>query len=71
MIYLPTKYNGLCVVLWLMESPSLSAKYNTKPRTKVWGFVVFATSLDVSIEARGSWGEVCTSNTVLCNLLEF
>jgi hypothetical protein len=53
------------------SNPSLSAKYNTKPRTKVWGFVVFATSLDVSIEARGSWGEVCTSNTVLCNLLEF
>jgi hypothetical protein len=53
------------------SNPSLSAKYNTKPRTKVWGFVVFATSLDVSIEARGSWGEACTSNTVLCNLLEF
>ena len=36
MIYLTNKYNGLCVVLYVMESPSLSASLNEKgPRKSV------------------------------------
>jgi hypothetical protein len=31
------------------SNPSLSAKYNTKPRTKVWGFVAFTATTYFSL----------------------